>query len=158
MGMCRNRPRETAAGNAMPDWVSGREGGREVREITFRGKRKDNGKWVYCEFTRLLYGIIEISERTEVDPETVGQYTGLRDKDGEKVFEGDIVQFTYREIILTGEIVYLPEDMSFGVRDLKNADWKVEGETSPFAVWRSKDNDFKVIGNIHDNPELLGGE
>lgn len=128
-----------------------------MREILFRGKRLDNGEWVegfivairgntypngfemitvdginYDELDSYIPDFISYA----VDPSTVGQHTGLTDKNGKRIFEGDIltlrggrprvVRFEYGAFIL--------EDSSIPMR---------------FA------NKFEVIGNIHDNPELL---
>ena len=121
------------------------------REILFRGKRIDNGDWVYGD---LIHNIdcVKIREREtdinriaksyEVIPETVGQYTGLKDKNGNEIYEGDIVTglFNYTDII--GHIVYGSDATFFIERKglygigLNNAeDW------------------LEVIGNIHDKEE-----
>ena len=124
-----------------------------MREILFRAKRKDNGEWVYGDLLQNIdcYKIRErekditrIAKSYEVIPETVGQYTGLKDINGKKIFEGDIVTglFNYTDII--GHIVYGSDATFFIERKglygigLNNAeDW------------------LEVIGNIHDNKELL---
>ena len=119
-----------------------------MREILFRGKTKQ-GEWVYGLpfYTNEIIDGIESKDGKlyYVIPETVGQFTGLTDKNGKKVFEGDIVQ---------QEITW---------RENQPQTWIVEYEYGgfiPFAedpeqtdfMW---DRPFEVIGNIHDNPELL---
>jgi uncharacterized phage protein (TIGR01671 family) len=159
-----------------------------MKEHIIRGKRKDTGEWVYgyyvmADDTRYIFtGKTGFSQaapghvlmyrdfvRFEVVPETAGEYTSLKDNNGVKIFEGDIVQFTYwwfdgyeNDSILTGEIIYLPRFMSFGLRGVKNADWirHIGGEegssdTVPFAVLAFDEADFEVIGNIHDNKNFL---
>ena len=138
-----------------------------MRENLFHGKRKDNGKWVegylfiakwYLndeKFTAIMrtdataYPHCEISGWEEVDPETVGQYTGLTDKNGKKIFEGDIVHCIARMdeancviIFEEGEFRLIPE------RRYKNY---VTGSGYHAIYCFEKE----VIGNIHDNPELL---
>lgn len=123
-----------------------------MREILFRGKR-NNGIWeegsyiVSCEKHYIYDGIYY-----EVIPETIGQYTGLRDNtrtkeypDGKRIFEGDIVDIlTENEEI--GVIAY--EDGGF----LVNADgFSVDFHSNIYGT------DLEIIGNIHDNPELLKG-
>lgn len=152
------------------------------REILFRGKaiNRDsgyyrttykNGDWVYGLLTRYydkrfenlpaemkdLSGVIGI----EIDHNTIGQYTGQPDKNGVKIFEGDIVKGTAYSATRIGVIVWIDEISSFGVRHV-NAPNPTAWENSSIlrCVSLGKTDEFaaEVIGNIHDNPELLKKE
>lgn len=123
-----------------------------MREILFRGKRIDNGEWIYGDLIQDGKGYVGMWEQTplshnyKIDPSTVGQYTGLTDKNGKKIFEGDIVTGFFNHEKIVGYIFYGSDASFFIQRDgllgigLNNAsDW------------------LEVIGNIHDNSELLEG-
>lgn len=132
-----------------------------MREILFRGKRIDIGEWVYGDLTlhRVGRAHIRIWENLqfnpaynayEVDPETVGQYTGLTDKSGKKIFEGDIVR-TYRneETFDLMMVEWYEDSAGFVLAPQKH-----------FCYYESLTNShiyLEVIGKIHDNPELLEG-
>ena len=128
-----------------------------MREILFRGKRTANGKWVegYVFKQRNPANIEESYIRVHetdfnVIPETIGQYTGLTDKNGRKIFEGDIVEgnseyFTYTHPY--GKVVY------DGGQYLISFDDVLE-DIECLGAWA---NDVEIIGNIYDNPELLEG-
>lgn len=127
------------------------------REILFRGKRLDSGEWVYGD---LLHGSsTRIGRLTapkqyplaEVDPDTVGQYTGLTDKNGTKIFEGDMVNTCWDGVNDEPGIVRF-RDAAYQV-DLV-ADEK-NGQYLDF--YHDIDSQLEVIGNIHDNPELMKG-
>nr|DAR92124.1 MAG TPA: YopX protein [Caudoviricetes sp.] len=143
-----------------------------MREILFRGKEKNSGEWIYGDLRHISDGhggyILCIVDNTngrnndvtgvEVVPETVGQYTGLTDKNGVKIFEGDIVKGTAYSATRIGVIVWIDEISSFGVRYV-NAPNPTAWENSSIlrCVSLGKTDEFaaEVIGNIHDNPELL---
>lgn len=143
-----------------------------MREILFRGKEKNSGEWIYGDLRHISDGhggyILCIVDNTngrnndvtgvEVVPETVGQYTGLTDKNGVKIFEGDIVKGTAYSATTIGVIVWIDEISSFGVRRV-NAPNPTAWENSSIlrCVSLGKTDEFaaEVIGNIHDNPELL---
>ena len=126
-----------------------------MREILFRGRRMDNGEWVYGYYLGPVgpLDIHEISDindttghRYEVYPATVGQYTGLTDKNGQKIFEGDVVKGLFNYKCVIGHITYgsnatfyIERDGLLGIYLDNAADW------------------LSVIGNIHDNPEMVGG-
>ena len=136
-----------------------------MRGILFRGKRKDNGKWVYGFLFRSDEGkvfiIVEDCDEEgvlfhkycEVIPESVGQYTGLRDKNRKRIYEGDIVSIEDKEHGLDKGVVEWFTD--FGA-------WVVRfpslGRTSFLRGWLPQTARghlrVKVIGNIHENPEL----
>jgi uncharacterized phage protein (TIGR01671 family) len=141
-----------------------------MREILFRGKRADNGEWVYGYLTNKRFGIatetIETSGTNDdgtrqldlygVVPETVGQYTGLTDVNGKKIFEGDIVKSEVdlwhnerkkERVARIGEVIYDKELCQFGT--------DVKGFSKCFTLRRLFGGFNEVIGNIHDNPELL---
>lgn len=129
-----------------------------MREILFRGKRADNGEWVYGWYSLDENGetnIILSDDGTyagywaEVDPATIGQYTGLTDKNGRKIFEGDIISAYNGRI--KGPVIFDKRGLAFGVPNGPN-------EIYQFSMNFLESKDIKVIGNIHDNPELLGGD
>ena len=131
-----------------------------MREILFRGKRIDNGEWVEG-----FYLILPMSEI--VIPETVGQFTGLTDKNGKKILEGDICEVVYLdrrlrsngehydvENVMIAEVVFEKGAFCFKTTFEDIALYRPIG----FSIyWMQKVKYFEVIGNIHDNPELLKG-
>ena len=157
-----------------------------IREVIFRGKRTDNGEWVkgYLYITHI--GSHEIGsydaeiniERLTFDviPETVGQYTGLTDKNGVRIFEGDIFKFDdevwessytscgteYDSFAVENYgVVGFDEDMArFDFIKYKFSENSVEADlhenhTIDFSEFVCE---LEVIGNIHDSPELLEGD
>ena len=144
-----------------------------MREILFRGKREYNGEWVYGSLLLWNDGDAEIcfsrSEEHEeqskvlVYPETVGQFTGLTDKNGKKIFEGDVIKFhKYRgEPDWVGTIRY--EHCCYIATGRMPVAYEKRKNEKPFyhpfeVVLSGIDKTtIEVIGNIHDNPELLGG-
>jgi uncharacterized phage protein (TIGR01671 family) len=133
-----------------------------MREILFRGKRKNNGEWVYGGFTLDAIDCPRITVKDgegllfpEVIPETVGQYTGLTDKNSKKIFEGDVIEyFDDCGYIYTAPVVWGGE--SYPAFDIE--DEIFECANSIVELLDDGDANVKVIGNIHDNPELLGAE
>lgn len=140
-----------------------------MREILFRGKRIDNGEWVigFLSKTRgldnKLHICIDYEEKgvmcsSIVIPETIGQYTGLTDKNGKKIFEGDILRYYDDEI----QIVEWNREFSnlmlhtYCKYEIKKGR-KVVIENSDGWNWLHDYplNEMSIIGNIHDNPELL---
>ena len=137
-----------------------------MREVLFRGKRIVNGNWIEGYYSKgflfpeeetlrdFIYTFSEESGKWEfdyaiVDLETVGQYTGLCDKNGKKIFEGDILdcgdRITYvswHEGCGTWDCKFVRYKGKLCSNGIENAEWKYRAT---------------VIGNIHDNPEMLGG-
>ena len=131
-----------------------------MREILFRGKRTDFNRWIEGYLYRLsekLNPFIMIKNEGgmafEVIPETVGQYTGLTDKNGKKIFEGDILRTGTR----MGYILF--EKGCFRFR-WKNFDkYRDDFFKTCIITEYGSFRELEIIGNIHDNPELLkGGE
>ena len=138
-----------------------------MRTIKFRGQKISNGVWVYGSLvssdalnTAIYYqvgnGSVKQMEWVYVNPDTVGQFTGLYDKNGEEIYEGDVVKFANPKY--GGELFRIGyEDSHIGAFCLCEAG---KEDTSRFvAIFGRFDYPFycEVIGNIHDNPELLEG-
>ena len=131
-----------------------------MREIKFRAKRADNGAWVYGDLTHVqkILSVEEVQRsgrRSEpavrvanydVDEETTGQYTGLKDRDGNEIYEGDILCFMETKgVTYLFEVVY--EDGAFCFSHYRER---------AFTELRHHNlRKYIVNGNIYDNPELL---
>lgn len=128
-----------------------------MRPIEFRGKSTAYNDWVYGDLLQnknpfVGIRIFEVDGfNLEVDPDTVGQWTGLYDKNGVKIFEGDIVVCSSGGSVVT-PIYQNGIYMAYLVEHLHR---KIKEPMTQFnVIWR---NGCEVIGNIHDNPNLLGG-
>ena len=130
-----------------------------MREILFRGKWKNSGEWVYGNLfnpdkadtpTQICIGTYIARTCYEIDPETVGQYTGLTDRNGRKIFEGDIVVFAdfFDDKIHRGEVYWCDSAFWFDCTE-------TEGDEGMYSLAYISVNVLEVIGNIYDNPELL---
>ena len=133
-----------------------------MREIKFRGKRIDNGEWVYGYYWTNEIGnhfIKAIKSKDdnfvsnpttndfEVNPETVGQYTGLEDKNGTKIFEGDITNHHSHKTTV-----------SWKWSENYNQICGVEADGTHRFYFSIDSVNLEIIGNIHDNPELVEEE
>lgn len=125
-----------------------------MREIKFRGKRIANGEWVYGSLLIWANGECTILEKSnssnavwkrEIEPETVGQFTGLLDVNGKEIYEGDILRMSYRKDDL-GIVKFENEAAAFTIREKGKLRW-----------WYLINRHYELVGNIHDNPELLKG-
>lgn len=125
-----------------------------MREIKFRGKRLDNGEWGYGYLHLPIGGdnlMIQVSNTDSfaVIPDTAGQFTGLHDKSGKEIYEGDIV-------VMDGVIKgYVRYNARYWRYEVAAADEPLENERIPSG---RPEECWMVIGNIHDNPELLKTE
>ena len=124
-----------------------------MREILFRGKgdkKYNDGMWYFGVPIRCYDGDWQIctnNSKSTVIPETIGQYTGLADKNGTKIFEGDIVKRFWFGKMCIYQIDYENGLASF----IGRAGMK-------FTTFDYDSEEFEVIGNIYDNPELLEGD
>jgi len=140
-----------------------------MREILFRGKRVDNGEWVEGSLVNNVFFHVDTKGAipyiinpyeyeeydcmedigdlaVEVTPETVGQFTGLTDKNRQKIFEGDIVK----------SITHFYGKLKERVTVVKFDEVENDSFGEPFTVGYSLlGSEWEIIGNIHDNPELL---
>ena len=130
-----------------------------MREILFRGKRVDNGEWVYgliCRVGDKYANIVEKSTEVmcTVLTNTIGQSTGLTDKNGRKIFEGDIIKIVpYYDYSDDYSISKVYSYNGVFCVDYHGDDF--DSTALGFLDDYLPDGDFEVIGNIHDNPELL---
>lgn len=139
-----------------------------MRDIKFRGKRIDNGEWVYGSLigSDVIVGdIIDFTEEYfnceywwRVKPETVGQYTGLKDNNSKEIYEGDIVRYTFDNpdsVLATENGLKVRTDKIFWQE--WRASFAIGCELTNNDLFRyvRNGNRVEVIGNIHDNPELL---
>lgn len=134
-----------------------------MKEILFRGKRKDAKKWAVGSYlflnvpdhdwtgketgtpSEVHFIVDEHDVNYAVDPETVGQFTGLCDKNGKKIFVGDILSYDCYDL----------GDKSWYVAKIQVKDSISDLYMLSFEMNTPLSKNFKIIGNIHDNPELI---
>lgn len=129
-----------------------------MRTIKFRGKDIRTGEWFFGNlFDKDIHGRTHISSITRkgclnIDPSTVGQFTGLLDKNGTDIYEGDILMF--REEENCNDTLVVMWDKGSFVAEYPN---RGEGACIRSNYFAASPEKFRVVGNIHDNPELLKG-
>jgi hypothetical protein len=139
------------------------------REILFRGKLEYNGKWIYGDLLQYENGDVaifgeklssfgcectEMSKRDRVIPDTIGQYTGLKDKDGNKIFEGDILEYIGKRKDNMNKVYRRKVVFHEGMFALLSKELQAYSALKHHCM---EDGRFawRVIGNVHDNPELM---
>jgi len=125
-------------------------GSEEMRDILFRGKRKGKAEWVEgfydkCERYGHCIHVLDCPASFTVDPDTVGQYVGQPDKNGKKIFEGDILKDSYGWIF---KVIWDDDNARF-------LGWQKKPHGDTYICYVDREPKTEVIGNIYDNPELL---
>lgn len=134
------------------------------REIKFRGERLDNGEWIFGDLIEnqgRFFIYHATSETTieddddgrisivavEVDPSTVGQFTGMKDRNGMEIYEGDILHIPEIPYFKGGNGYVLFINDCISVKDGEEHEWRL--------TWVVQESDDGILGNIYDNPQLL---
>ena len=136
------------------------------REIKFRGRAE--GDWFFGDLTHVLHRQKQMMcvAQTLVEQDTVGQFTGLYDKNGKEIYEGDILTAECYPFIKDGKMNYIAVvewfdyDACWYASMQLHRDSKARGISVDMPAWFDKDTaeTYEVIGNIHDNPELIKEE
>ena len=144
-----------------------RKENKTMREIEFRGKLDGADKWVYgyyyggYNWADFIISNEGFEHRQRVIPETICQYTGLKDKNGTKIFEGDIVKWGHVAGGLENPIriarVDLFPSLQFEIIENREKFFKPIFSYGNF-IYTNTEKYLEVIGNLHDNPEFLKGE
>lgn len=139
---------------------------RDMQEILFRGKRLDNDQWVEGDLSHNIQGEEYIRcwgwsayKAYKIDPITLGRFTSLTDRNGVKIYEDDICCFMKRDsdgISKQDCRVVVYSDTAFML--CKHIEGKAYDEEIDLWWHWQQAGDFEVVGNIHDNPELLEGD
>ena len=138
-----------------------------MREILFRGKRIDNGEWIFGnlldtgrgsspkDYFILPESGAEFDEYIQVDPATVGQYTGLKGKNGKRIFEGDIIKISevLRVLDFITDVYF--DNSGFRYRHADGSGSILPRHTKKVEGYEDVTSDVEIIGNVVDNPELL---
>lgn len=136
-----------------------------MREIKFRGKRLDNGEWVVGSYIEAENRDLSIAHQIvpyesgeavrEVDPVTVGQFTGLKDKNGREIYVGDILKSERDDRLY---VVKFWSGMFYA--SVEECNKGIFGGFPLHALTENEESGYEcdIIGNIHDNPELLKTE
>lgn len=154
-----------------------------MREILFRAKRIDNGEWVEGQYAYILNPLTESGEpikhlicngtnifNDEIDPETLCQYTGLTDKNGNRIWENDIVSCEHEKYpddnpsevypLLPESIKYTRNYAVEFINTGSSYGYRLRNKSIHFMLTGNviQNHKIEVVGNIFDNPELLKGE
>lgn len=136
------------------------------REVLYRAKTRGSGEWVYgyyCKYGKHIHKIHSVDKdgnavvQGDIDIVTLCEYTGLKDKNGKRIFEGDIVQWGMNglEIPIRKAVVEILPDIQFRCLNLKDSEGKRRIFNYGNFAYRDTEKYLEVISNIYDNPKLL---